>query len=201
MNIKSLNCVLAVVLGIPSVTSASSLVQWNSGTGANDHYYLATDNLSTWTEANALATSLGGYLASITTQQEQSFLESAILGDIGSPSSLNAYWIGFTDSASEGNFLWTSGEVSSFTNWSPGEPNNAAAFGGGEDFTVFNWSYSNGQSNFGRWNDTPDIGCTPNCTSSQSYKALIEFDSAPTTVPLPGAIWFLELRFLGWVVC
>ena len=42
----------------------------------------------------------------------------------------NTYWIGLNDAASEGTFAWVSGEPVTYTNWAPGEPNNA----GGEDY-------------------------------------------------------------------
>jgi lectin-like protein/PEP-CTERM motif-containing protein len=57
-------------------------------------------------------------------------------------------WIGLTDQAQEGHFVWTSGEPLTYTNWIPGQPDN---FGGGE-----NWVHMmRGNNGFvpGEWND------------------------------------------------
>ncbi len=39
-------------------------------------------------------------------------------------------WIGLTDLAVEGQFVWTSGEEVPYTNWAPGEPNDSVHQGG-----------------------------------------------------------------------
>ena len=52
-------------------------------------------------------------------------------------------WIGFNDEASEGTFVWSSGEAVAFTNWNAGEPNNS---GGLEDYAEMLGSNS-------KWND------------------------------------------------
>ncbi len=51
--------------------------------------------------------------------------------------------IGFTDEASEGNWLWITGEPVTFTNWNWGEPNG----GHWENYVHTNWG------GFGMWND------------------------------------------------
>jgi len=43
-------------------------------------------------------------------------------------------WIGATDRAAEGTFLWVTGEpFGGYTHWIPGEPNNSGAGGVDED--------------------------------------------------------------------
>ena len=34
-------------------------------------------------------------------------------------------WLGFTDEASEGNYVWVNGDPITYTNWNSGEPNNS----------------------------------------------------------------------------
>jgi hypothetical protein len=80
-------------------------------------------------------------LASIGNQAEQDF----VYNTFSSPTRL--LWIGFNDVASEGNFAWSSGEPVTFTNWAPGEPNDAI---GGEDFTAI---YQPGHPYASKWND------------------------------------------------
>lgn len=36
----------------------------------------------------------------------------------------NAYYIGLNSAATQGNWVWTSGETSDYSNWAPGTPNN-----------------------------------------------------------------------------
>ena len=65
----------------------------------------------------------GGYLAEIKSQSEQSNIETILERPY-------SYWIGMTDLANEGQFVWqqTSTTVlGGYTNWSSGEPNNGKA--------------------------------------------------------------------------
>ena len=62
----------------------------------------------------------GGVLAEPTSSLIQSTLESLA-------HDANTFlWIGATDAASEGNFVWMSGAEFSYTNWKAPEPNNGS---------------------------------------------------------------------------
>ena len=108
-------------------------------TAANSHaYYLLAE--SSWTAAEAKAQELGGHLTTVNDPAENDWL----LATFGAEHNL---WIGLNDAQEDGVFAWTSGQPVTFTNWSPGEPNNAV---GGEAYVQLL-----GAGN-GKWNDLPD---------------------------------------------
>lgn len=109
---------------------------------ANGHdYYILQP--SSWTAAEAKAVALGGHLATVRNADENEWLRA----NLGNFKGLDRrLWLGFNDFASEGSFVWTSGENPGFTNWSGGEPND---FGGREDATELFGSN-------GAWNDNQD---------------------------------------------
>lgn len=98
----------------------------------------------TWEQAKADAETRGGHLATITSEEEQAFLESYL----NLPASLNGQtwaWLGATDREEEGNWRWVTGESWNYSHWAPHEPNNG--WGGIEHYLVMN-DY---------WNDVSDL--------------------------------------------
>lgn len=99
---------------------------------------------ATWTWSEQAAVALGGHLVTIRNQAEQEW----VFNTFGGFGGLNRYlWIGLNDVQREGTFVWSSGEPVNYTNWAPGEPNNALT---GEDFVTL---YRPGHTYAGRWND------------------------------------------------
>jgi hypothetical protein len=88
----------------------------------------------TFDEAVLDAESRGGYLATITSLDENN--------DVDEIATSNE-WLGATDRELEGTWKWLTGENWTYSNWNPNEPNNS----GNEDGLHF---YSNG-----KWNDIP----------------------------------------------
>jgi hypothetical protein len=89
MNIYRIVAVALVAVGLVSGTSqAGPVFQW-TGPGSNGHFYVVTDTALNWTDADALATSRGGYLASILSQAENDFLQATFF-----PTVQDAFWIG-----------------------------------------------------------------------------------------------------------
>lgn len=153
------------VVAAPAVAAPT----FYAGTG---HYYEYINTQLTWTQARAAALSssysgMSGYLATVTSSGENSFLST-----LGSSA-----WIGLTDEAVEGSFIWAdgpeAGQAPIFTSWNPGEPNNA----GNEDYTDFQ---------NGNWNDLPS-------SSTRGY--FVEY-SASSAVPEP-ATWGLMILGFG----
>ena len=62
----------------------------------------------TWQSAQSLATNNNGYLASITSQSENNYLQNEVT---------EMAFIGLSDELAEGNLIWESGENLSFTNY------------------------------------------------------------------------------------
>jgi hypothetical protein len=89
-----------------------------------------------WQTAQTEAKQLGGNLVTINTQAEEKLLQDRFGKN-------NPFWIGINDAAVEGQWKWASGEAVTYTNWTPGEPNNS----GNQDYGQLN--FSNGQ-----WDDT-----------------------------------------------
>ncbi len=84
------------------------------------HEYRLLDKSMTWEDAKAECEKLGGHLVTITSSEEQAFVEALIeQGD------KSQYWIGgYYES---GAYQWVTGEVFDYTNWDAGEPNGAEA--------------------------------------------------------------------------
>jgi hypothetical protein len=78
-----------------------------------------------WSSAAAECEQLGFELATPATQSEQLALEGALA------TATTVSWIGLTDQAAEGTWLWIDGTALSYDNWRTGEPNDS----GGVDST------------------------------------------------------------------
>lgn len=109
-------------------------------------YYLLTPN--TWTASEAEAESLGGTLAVINNSAEHDWIFSTF-GSYGG-NAKRSLWIGLRRDRIGGPFQWTAGTPVTYTNWSPGEPDNC----GGNESYVHMWS--NSTQNPGKWNDAAD---------------------------------------------
>lgn len=118
----------------------------------NGHYYYAynLDTITNWEEAKQYCEEMGGYLATVTSREEDEFLYAYLQNTFQYE---NAYF-GFTDREEEGNWKWSNGEEGSYTNWHEGEPNAESAE---EDFAMYYYKYPEGT-----WNDGDFGGGTVN---------------------------------------
>ena len=140
-------CLLVSAHAVVVDTSADDWILWPTSAGGNGHYYLpvhATTPVS-WEDAFTNAEALGGYLATITSAEENAF----VFGLINSPE----YWFGelgpllggYQPPGSPepaGGWTWVSGEPWDYTNWAGGQPDN----GGEPEDCIHFW---NGPT----WND------------------------------------------------
>ena len=85
-------------------------------------YTLMSDSLS-WAAADAACRAAGMQLASVLSAAQNALLLTAAAG--------NTVWIGGTDAAVEGAWVWSPTNTPlTYTNWKAGEPND---YGSGED--------------------------------------------------------------------
>jgi len=113
-------------------------------TGTGHRYEVINTTSRTWKDAQSECEKRGGYLATITSSEEQKFIEDllSIHGE------RNNYWLG---GYREGrNWKWVTGEPFIYSHWMQGEPNNS----GGEDKLMMarvNPPSTSGRK--GQWND------------------------------------------------
>lgn len=154
---------------------ASALLAANIlGSETNEgHTYALTSSTMNWNEAATAAEALGGYLVTLNTRAENTWLYDKF-GKYGGTN--RDLWIGAKDDVSEGSWYWDNGTTSGDggvsdnisagstwpdgeTKWASGEPNNS----GGEDCGSIR-----GELNTEKWNDL-------NCTGNDLY-GIIEID-------------------------
>jgi hypothetical protein len=107
------------------------------------HYVYST--LMNWPESRAFCLGMGQDLPSITSEaQNQAFL--AATDDFGGTDA--CVNLGATDASQEGTFVWTDGAPWTYSNWNPGEPNDAERI---EDCAMI--FVGSSSRRYGRWND------------------------------------------------
>ncbi|MDP2902682.1 MAG: lectin-like protein, partial [Methylovulum sp.] len=164
---QKLSLPLLAVLSITAINSA----QADSATlinPSNGHSYKRFDTAETWSQAKDACANQGGYLATITSQNENDWVWSKFGASTGVYEGVyKGFWLGGSDAATEGQWTWITGELWSYSNWDTGQPDNASGRGG-QNYTVM-WNYHVG----GSWDD----GGLPYSDPKTSY--LCEWNSSP----------------------
>jgi len=168
------NAAAAVALAACAVSSAWAVPTFNPATG-NWYDVVSSGANGSWQNAENNAIALGGHLVTTNNAAEEIWLRT----NFGT----QRFWIGFNDVASEGNFVWSSGEAVTYTNWGGGEPNNA---GGIEDFAVMNWNQSTAH-----WNDWSHL--RPDFNTFGPFNGIAEY----ARVPEPTTLLLLGLGLAG----
>jgi hypothetical protein len=130
---------LTCVLFLPNYVCADSDKITNT---VNGHQYQRIDKPKTWHQARSYCKDQQGYLVTLTSSLEDSF----VYDNLGV--SEQSIWLGATDESEEGTWVWVTGEPWSYTNWSTEhieQPDNAH---GGQDYLTY---YS---INPGKWDDS-----------------------------------------------
>jgi len=124
-------------------------IKWEDSEGGNGHWYqvVKSPELISWDMASKEALKLGGYLATLTSKEENDFV-FALASD-------TQYWVGefgpllggYQPPGSQepaGGWTWVSGEPWNYSNWAGGQPDNGGN-GPVEDMIHF-WGGN-------KWND------------------------------------------------
>ncbi|XP_025714650.1 brevican core protein [Callorhinus ursinus] len=128
---------------------------------------------SSWEEAETQCRMHGAHLASISTPEEQDFINSRYR---------EYQWIGLNDRTIEGDFLWSDGVPLLYENWNPGQPDSY--FLSGENCVVMVWHDQ------GQWSDVP-------CNYHLSYTCKMGLVSCgpPPELPLAQVFGRPRLRY------
>ncbi|XP_013889808.1 galactose-specific lectin nattectin [Austrofundulus limnaeus] len=84
--------------------------------------YLFTRHETTWNNAEEACSLYDAHLTSIQGPDQYAFLRRLIVETTGTNTTT---WVGGTNLHDHGEWSWVDGTPFTFTNWGPGEPNNA----------------------------------------------------------------------------
>ncbi len=171
-------------VGVSDGIQFAPKVEWPVSQGGNGHFYqaVAAPGGIWWNAADVEARRAGGYLVTITSAAEDTFVlgmaaaNPTLWSDWQGSSKINGPWLGgwqpYGSAENDGGWRWTSIEPWTYTNWGPGDPNNALGLEnracmwrpGGEGTSVY-------------WGDVyPDVHPWTGQPASASYA--IEYDPA-----------------------
>ncbi len=170
-----------MVLCLSRGWSDSPVLRWSG----NGHYYQLVDNWLSWTEAKADAEARGGYLVTITSDQEQQF----IVRKFAIPRSGKLWWIGLYQDeapypgawAPDEHWRWVTGEPVIYTHWreaGPKEPNDSPS---PQEDNQENYGHLN-DDDTGTWNDLQVAWYVP-------IHYIVEWNSDPMAPAPPTLSW------------
>lgn len=172
-------------------------------TSYNGHRYQLFDMPMDWNEAEAYCESLGGHLATITSEEEQADLEELLA--IGTK---NAYWLGASDLNYDGNWQWITNEEFSYHNWANQQPDRYLK--SENSLMIYREANPlNKDSGFGQWNDlSPDGTCEDDTFFGlDNFGFICEWESVDSPVEIKNnmknyalfsASTTENLSFYGW---
>lgn len=138
----------------------------------NGHYYyiydfagLSSDESNTWENALDYCEGVNGYLATITSQEENDFLFSYMKQE-----GYSSAYFGLTDISEEGQWEWCNGEVVDYTNWAPKEPSEATA----SNYGMFYYEYSDATWNDGNFDAASSISFNAEVNSVTATSTLTD---------------------------
>lgn len=141
-----------------SIHATASVIKGPITNPANNHNYYAISS-NTWTGAEAEAQSLGGHLVTMNDDAENKWVWETF-----APGPL---WIGLSDAAQEGTFVWASGESAAYRKWwcsaTDCQPGGLSA----ENYVEMNNYVWNDNSNAASFKGIVEVATDPPNTPSQ----------------------------------
>jgi parallel beta-helix repeat protein len=133
----------------------TSLVQWKKADGGNDHWYGINPQTLFYATARAKATDfrqdgMPGYLATITSAEENDFIKNHVLAGTTQPltnNGMDQFYLGGIYLDTE--WTWLTGEPFHYSYWANGEPNNP---GYETAMAIFGPNNVDERRTFGFWN-------------------------------------------------
>jgi hypothetical protein len=170
--ITGVTAAIAVGASVTVAGAQNAAVQWKVSDGGNGHWYQClrtTGSGEVWNTSQDAAIALGGHLATLTSQQENSWVYELSVAQ-------NA-WSGRGGPLLGGyklpnnSFRWVTDEPWSYTSWLPGEPSS----GLWEPYLNFLGPQGTTSSS-ATWNDTDAI-MVPDPSGDQTYAYIVEWSA------------------------
>jgi hypothetical protein len=196
--IKRILPLIASCCTLAAHADVSKQATWTFASGGNGHTYrvVAHSDLISWDSADAAAQAAGGYLATITSAAENSFVFNLINDPTYWTQSSNDHgpWIGGYQLPNSvepaGGFTWvlatgaTVPEPFSYTNWTAGEPNNLTTTIDGTNYNQNRVAFFNlGTGTAATWSDEYDQ--TGSGLNEWTMSYVIELDPLPPVLTQP----------------
>ncbi len=164
----------AAVVGIAATVAGaqSAAVQWRVEDGGNGHWYQClrtTGSGEVWNVSHAAANALGGHLATLTSQQENSWVYELSVAQ-NAWSGRNGPLLGGYK-LPDNSFRWVTDEPWSYTSWLPGEPSS----GLWEPYLMLLGPQGTSSSG-ATWNDTDAIN-PPDNSGDPTYTYIVEWEA------------------------
>ncbi|WP_395742401.1 protein kinase domain-containing protein [Prosthecobacter sp.] len=157
-------------------------------------YKLYAEHLD-WHAAKTKCAAQKGRLAEVRSKEENDFLLKLAAGR-----AVDGLWLGATDEAREGRWIWSDGSPVSYSNWDTGQPNNSGSEG--ENYAMLLTTREPGKwwdqpevSGRGlpgnwrtgyvcEWDEKPNVSTAPATAVKQPTPPLVAAASSPPPVPM-----------------
>ncbi|MCP4632309.1 MAG: hypothetical protein GY855_05230, partial [candidate division Zixibacteria bacterium] len=121
----TLFCLIYNITIFAQSDTLTNVIKWEESSGGNGHWYGIVKIIKEWSDADTLARTIwhegkAGYLATITSDEENQFIIDSVLNGINNPSGYDEYNLGAT--CLDDSCLWITGEIFEYAHWAPSQP-------------------------------------------------------------------------------